>query len=695
MKQIRVVDSQGREYTYPVEEAVAEVTIGRSESNDIILSSKTVSRRHAVVKIMGDRVLLVNQSANGVLVNGERIDRVGELDFGEFARIEPYQICVEQTGDSPQNGREVSEQASAEQHTRSAGERARGRAGGGGGERRQARGGQGSGGQQATRGDGRQQAARQDGGQQVRRENQPNQPDESGGQAGRGEQSTQRGGRADGGASGRPGGANGQPVDGPTSSSPGTGEEGAPAGTGRGGQEEVEDLVGYLGHIAPEKDYEEPRVNLLGEEVQTIDRDRREKLVEFKATLHEELKERLDLHSLEISNYRSPKVVRKVSDKLKELLEIHAHEIPDGFDSDQVFKEMMDQVCGLGPIEDLLKHKDVTEVMVVDRDHIYAELEGEIVLTDRFFNDEKAMMTVIERIVIPRGRKIDETNPLVDTRLADGSRVNAVIPPLALKDPCLTIRKFPEDRLTIDDLVDFGSLTPEMAKFLGRCVKARKNIVIAGGTGSGKTTLLNVLSSFIQPEQRIVTIEDAAELQLHQDHVVSLETKPPNLEGKGEVTIRDLVKNALRMRPDRIVVGECRGGEALDMLQAMNTGHEGSMTTVHCNTPREAIARLETLVLMSGMELPTRAIRKQIANSVDIIVQQTRYSDGSRRISYVTEVLDLNDDGFIELEDIYRFKQTGMNEDQEVQGYHKATGYLPSFLDEFLVQGLADEEDFF
>jgi pilus assembly protein CpaF len=691
MKQIRVVDSQGREYTYPVEEAVAEVTIGRSESNDIILSSKTVSRRHAVVKIMGDRVLLVNQSANGVLVNGERIDRVGELDFGEFARIEPYQICVEQTGDSPQNGRQVSEQSGGAQHAQSdhaqsAGERARGRAGGGGGQRRQGRESSGSGGQQASRGEGR---------QQVRRDSGPNQPNQTRGQSGQGESRGQQGGRADGGANGRQPGANGRQVDAPAGSSPETNDGGEPAGTGRGGQEEVEDLVGYLGHIAPAKDYEEPRVNLLGEEVQTIDRERREKLVEFKATLHEELKERLDLHSLEISNYRSPKVVRKVSDKLKELLEIHAHEIPDGFDSDQVFKEMMDQVCGLGPIEDLLKHKDVTEVMVVDRDHIYAELEGEIVLTDRFFNDEKAMMTVIERIVIPRGRKIDETNPLVDTRLADGSRVNAVIPPLALKDPCLTIRKFPEDRLTIDDLVDFGSLTPEMAKFLGRCVKARKNIVIAGGTGSGKTTLLNVLSSFIQPEQRIVTIEDAAELQLHQDHVVSLETKPPNLEGKGEVTIRDLVKNALRMRPDRIVVGECRGGEALDMLQAMNTGHEGSMTTVHCNTPREAIARLETLVLMSGMELPTRAIRKQIANSVDIIVQQTRYSDGSRRISYVTEVLDLNDDGFIELEDIYRFKQTGMNEDQEVQGYHKATGYLPSFLDEFLVQGLADEEDFF
>jgi pilus assembly protein CpaF len=234
-----------------------------------------------------------------------------------------------------------------------------------------------------------------------------------------------------------------------------------------------------------------------------------------------------------------------------------------------------------------------------------------------------------------------------------------------------------------------------MAKFLGRAVRARKNIIISGGTGSGKTTLLNVLSSFIGFTERVVTIEDAAELQLQQEHVVSLETKPPNLEGKGEISIRDLVKNALRMRPDRIVVGECRGGEALDMLQAMNTGHEGSMTTVHSNSPLEAISRLETLVLMSGMELPTRAIRQQIANSVDVIVQQSRFSDGSRRVSYITEVCGISDEGHITLEDIYRYKQTHVDEDKKVHGYHMATGYLPSFLNQFLVQGLADEDDFF
>ena len=690
MKQIRVLDNQGREYTYSVDKPVAEVTIGRSESNDIILSSKTVSRRHAIVKIMGDRVLLVNQSANGVVVNGERVDRVSELDYGQFAHIKPYRFCVEEEGESQKtngaNRRASGNQSSVGGGRSNPSQSTPGGANGGEGRARRSSGGQNQqGGQPQSRPP-----------QQSRQPQQPQQSRGSNGaeqQRGRPQQRSQSSGS----------GAH-QPVQRsqnrqqsssqPAQSSPQL-QKKSPKKNHGDGRQEIDDLSGFLGDIAPAKDFEEPRVNLLGEPVQTIDRAKRQNMVEFKHNLHEELKERLDLHSLEITNYRTPKVVRKVSDKLKELLEIHAHEIPEGFTADQVFKEMMDQVCGLGPIEDLIKHKGVTEIMVVDRDHIYAELDGQIELTDRFFNDEKAMMTVIERIVIPRGRRIDETTPLVDTRLADGSRVNAVIPPLALKDPCLTIRKFPEDRLTVGDLVDFGSLTAEMSKFLGRCVKARKNILIAGGTGSGKTTLLNVLSSFIQPEQRIVTIEDAAELQLHQDHVVSLETKPPNLEGKGGITIRDLVKNALRMRPDRIVVGECRGGEALDMLQAMNTGHEGSMTTVHCNSPIEAISRLETLVMMSGMDLPTQAIREQIANSIDIIVQQTRYSDGSRRVSHVTEVLELNDDGFIEIEDIYKFKQTGMNQENKVQGYHMATGYLPSFLDEFLVQGLADEEDFF
>lgn len=618
MKQIRVLDNRGQEYLFPLENPVMEVSIGRSQNNDIVLSSKTVSRRHAVVKVMGERVLLINQSANGVYVGTERIDRTRELRLGEFATIEPYRFCIEGAG-----GAVVSQPM--QQAYQSNGTPPPGRPGGP---------------STMSPGHGAAHAAAQ-----------PPQP--------------------------------ARPAAVPSGSVPAK-----KAVDNRSVSEE-------LGDLAPKMDYEEPRKNLLGEEVVIHDKKTRQALVNFKSALHDELKERLDLHSFQITDYSSPRVVRQVSEKLKVLLQMNAQNIPKPFTADEVFKELMDEVCGLGPIEDLTKHKGVSEIMVVDRSHIYCELNGKIVLTDRFFNDEKSMMTVIERIVIPRGRRIDESNPLVDTRLADGSRVNAVIPPLALKDPCLTIRKFPDDRLTVDDLVGFGSMTKEMAKFLARAVRAKKNIVISGGTGSGKTTLLNVLSSFIGPTERVVTIEDAAELQIYQEHVISLETKPPNLEGKGEIGIRELVKNALRMRPDRIVVGECRGGEALDMLQAMNTGHDGSMTTVHSNSPLEAIARLETLVLMSGMELPTRAIREQIANSVDVIVQQTRFSDGSRRIKFITEVVGMDDDGFVQLEDIYRYRQTGTNDRGKVQGYHLATGYLPSFLDTFLVMGLAKEDDFF
>ncbi|MBA2661206.1 MAG: Flp pilus assembly complex ATPase component TadA [Bradymonadaceae bacterium] len=618
MKQIRVLDNLGHEHLYPIDQPVAEVTIGRSQNNDIVLSSKTVSRRHAILKVMGDRILLVNQSANGVFVNGERIDRVREMRLGEFAAIEPYRFCVEMASNGARSTGAQPSQARAA--ATSPAPRAMSTA------------------------------------DEMRRTVAP------GDVHGRAPAAT--------------------PV-----------AQAAPARSWKPSAPVTPER--FLGDLEPNENYVEPRVNTSGEVVQILDRSKRMGLVAFKAALHDELKERLDLHSFQITDYSSPRVVRQVSEKLKELLQQRAYDIPPPFTKDEVFKELMDEVCGLGPIEDLVKHRKVTEIMVVDREHIYAELGGKIVLTDRFFNDEKAMMTVIERIVIPRGRRIDESNPLVDTRLADGSRVNAVIPPLALKDPCLTIRKFPEDRLSAYDLVKFGSFIPEMAKFLARSVRARKNIIISGGTGSGKTTLLNVLSSFIGQTERVVTIEDAAELQIHQEHVISLETKPPNLEGSGEISIRDLVKNALRMRPDRIVVGECRGGEALDMLQAMNTGHDGSMTTVHSNSPIEAISRLETLVLMSGMELPSRAIREQIANSVDLIVQQSRFSDGSRRVTYISEVVGIDDDGYIRIEDIYRYKQTGVNEKGKVEGYHLATGYLPGFLNEFLIKGLASPTDFF
>ncbi len=613
MKQVRVVDNFGNEYFYPIEQAVAEISIGRSQGNDIILGSKTVSRRHATLKVMGDRVLLVNQSANGCMVNGERVDRVREMRVGEQAQIDIYLVSVEDS-----NAPQAAPSQSAP----------------------------------------------------VARSFQDSAPVPV--QAAPPKAATPPAARKN------PRSAGGRDM-----------------GTRDMKSTDPEDVRAYLGFLHPDNQPEEPRINLTGASVDPLPREKRQELVRFKSQLHEELKERLDLHSFEITDYASPRVVRQVSEKLKELLQMNGSLIPPPFTRDMVFKELMDEVCGLGPIEDLIKHRKVSEVMVVDRDHIYAEMAGKLVLTDRFFNDEKSMMTVIERIVIPRGRRIDESTPLVDTRLADGSRVNAVIPPLALKDPCLTIRKFPEDRLGIGDLVRFQSLTPEMGKFLARAVRGRKNVIISGGTGSGKTTLLNILSSFIGPTERVVTIEDAAELQLQQDHVVSLETKPANLEGSGAIEIRDLVKNALRMRPDRIVVGECRGGEALDMLQAMNTGHDGSMTTVHSNSPTEAISRIETLVLMSGMDLPTRAIREQIANSVNLIVQQTRFSDGSRRITYISEVIGIDDDGFVLIEDIYRYKQTGVDEKNKVMGYHLASGYLPSFVQEFIVKGLASAEDFF
>jgi pilus assembly protein CpaF len=353
--------------------------------------------------------------------------------------------------------------------------------------------------------------------------------------------------------------------------------------------------------------------------------------------------------------------------------------------------ELTDEALGLGPLERLLSDPDVNEIMVVDPHTIFVERRGQMELSALAFTDDDSVRAVIERIVTPLGRRIDESTPLVDARLKDGSRVNAVIPPLALRGPCITIRKFAKDRLTFADLVRFGSLSEAMARFLERSVKVRKNVIISGGTGSGKTTLLNVLSAAIPANERIVTVEDAAELRLAQPHVVSLESRPPNLEGKGEYSIRDLVKNALRMRPDRIVVGECRSGEAIDMLQAMNTGHEGSLTTTHANSPSEAVARIETLCLMAGLDLPVRAIRQQIAASIHLIVQQSRFSDGSRRVSSIAEVVGLGDDGEVEIREIFNFRVSSAVIGQKIEGEHLATGYLPSFLDQFLAWGLVDE----
>ena len=361
----------------------------------------------------------------------------------------------------------------------------------------------------------------------------------------------------------------------------------------------------------------------------------------------------------------------------------------------RVVETLIHDVLGLGPLEDLLANPDIAEIMVNGPNQIYVEEKGKLLRSPVTFESTEQLMQVIDRIVSSIGRRVDESSPMVDARLKDGSRVNVIIPPLALRGPTVTIRKFSKEAFTIDDLIRFGTLTDEMAKFVRACVRGRLNVVVSGGTGSGKTTTLNVLSSFIPEDQRIVTIEDAAELQLAQEHVVTLEARPSNVEGRGQVTIRDLVINALRMRPDRIVVGECRGGEALDMLQAMNTGHDGSLTTLHANNPHDAVSRLETMVLMSGAELPSRAIREQIASAVNMIVQQSRLRDGTRRIVSITEVLGTGPDGVV-MQEIFGFKQTGVDpETGRVIGELAPTGVLPQALDRLSSEGEGVPEEMF
>jgi len=396
----------------------------------------------------------------------------------------------------------------------------------------------------------------------------------------------------------------------------------------------------------------------------------------------------------EVEAIRNPRTLQIIEDRFRVISgEI---ELPFGpQERQQLLTEVTDELVGYGPIEPFLRDDTVTEIMVNGPRQIFIERGGHLIETKAYFDSEEHVLRVIDRIIRPLGRRVDRKWPMVDARLPDGSRVNAIIAPCALPGPTLTIRKFSKKRLQIEDLIKFGSITPAMAEFLRACVTARLNIIISGGTGSGKTTLLNVLSSFIPEDERIVTVEDSAELQLHQRHVVGLEAKPADLDGTGLVTIRDLVVNALRMRPDRIVVGECRRGEALDMLQAMNTGHDGSMTTLHANTPRDALSRLETMTLMAGMDLPVRVIREQIASAIDLIVQQARLRDGSRKVVQITEVQGMEGDVIV-LQDIFIFKEEGMDAATgKVIGQIRPTGMRPKFTPRLEAHGFRLPPDIF
>ena len=399
-------------------------------------------------------------------------------------------------------------------------------------------------------------------------------------------------------------------------------------------------------------------------------------LEELKRVIHGKLVERLDLSR--VKDMSSDVMRRDIRKAIEHLCDTE-NPLLNRIEREKLIEEVLDETLGFGPLEQLLKDPTVSEIMVNGPKKIYVERRGKIEKSEVVFRDNDHLLQIIDRIVSKVGRRVDETSPLCDARLPDGSRVNAVIPPIALDGASLSIRRFGSNPLKLEDLLNYKAFTPEMAMLLEGAIKARLNIVISGGTGSGKTTLLNTLSAFIPGDERLVTIEDAAELQLQQDHVVRLETRPPNIEGKGKVDTRDLVKNALRMRPDRIIVGECRGGEAMDMLQAMNTGHAGSMTTIHSNTPRDALSRLETLIMMAGAELPIKAMRQQIASAVDLVIQVNRLQGGPRKMTSITEVMNMEQDVII-MQEIFRFKQLGVDQNSRAYGQFEATGVRPSFV---------------
>jgi pilus assembly protein CpaF len=408
----------------------------------------------------------------------------------------------------------------------------------------------------------------------------------------------------------------------------------------------------------------------------------RESYMDIKSRVQTKLLAELD-PAMDMSRHAE---IRTTMDELYQTILAEENIVLSRAERQRLFDQIVAEILGLGPLEQLLADESITEIMVNGPKNIYIERKGMLHRVNTTFESEDHVLRILDRIVAPLGRRIDESQPYVDARLADGSRVNAVIRPISLVGPTITIRKFSKKPLTVEDLIRFGSLTPPVVEFLRACVIARLNVVVSGGTGSGKTTLLNVLSGFIPNDERIVTLENAAELQLRQEHVITLESRPPNIEGKGEITIQDLVINCLRMRPDRIVVGECRGGEALDMLQAMNTGHDGSLTTAHSNSPRDTISRLETMCLMAGMDLPVRAIREQIASAVDLICHQDRMRDGTRKVTKVTEVQGMEGDVIV-LSDIFEFEQTGI-EAGKIIGRIRPTGLRPKFIDQLEQAGI-------
>lgn len=414
---------------------------------------------------------------------------------------------------------------------------------------------------------------------------------------------------------------------------------------------------------------------------------------EWRSKIHQELLKQMDLRRINV-NTMTDEQLRTFTDTMIGGIVTQMEDFPAELNRQNISDQVLNEAVGLGPLESLLAMDDVSEIMVNAADEIFYEKAGRITKSDVTFTDDRSVLAAIERIVTPLGRRIDESSPTVDARLKDGSRVNAVIPPIALKGPCITIRKFMNERLTAQHLVNFNTLSPAMVQFLDMAVKYKQNIIISGGTGSGKTTLLNVLSNFIPVHERVITVEDAAELKLTQNNLISLEARPSNQEGKGEVPIRELVKNCLRMRPDRIVVGECRGGEALDMLQAMNTGHDGSLSTAHANSPRDCISRLEVMVMMAGVELPILAIREQISSAVNLIVQQTRFACGSRKIVSICEVAGVEGNR-IQLGEIFKFQQNGYGDDGKVKGEFVSTGIVPQFYEELAKRGLEVDMDIF